>query len=206
MTYLSVTDQIGLNNVRKILTKFCMLEFFFKFKHWIGDLFDSSGKAGSNQNQKSQNNNNMAMFNYGVGGNEIKVDANEAIQEIQENKSLIVSQLTTDESYTPEIVTGLKTVDDVFKHFQPSISVQHETEDGSVINEEFRFQNLGDFTPKSLTQKSDYLQQLSMEQEQYNKIVRQLKTNKVLRSMLENEQTRAAFVEVLKEVAQELEK
>ncbi len=183
-----------------------MLEFFFKFKHWIGDLFDSSGKAGSNQNQKSQNNNNMAMFNYGVGGNEIKVDANEAIQEIQENKSLIVSQLTTDESYTPEIVTGLKTVDDVFKHFQPSISVQHETEDGSVINEEFRFQNLGDFTPKSLTQKSDYLQQLSMEQEQYNKIVRQLKTNKVLRSMLENEQTRAAFVEVLKEVAQELEK
>jgi len=206
MTYLSVTDQIGLNNVRKILTKFCMLEFFFKFKHWIGDLFDSSGKASSNQNQKSQNNNNMAMFNYGVGGNEIKVDANEAIQEIQENKSLIVSQLTTDESYTPEIVTGLKTVDDVFKHFQPSISVQHETEDGSVINEEFRFQNLGDFTPKSLTQKSDYLQQLSMEQEQYNKIVRQLKTNKVLRSMLENEQTRAAFVEVLKEVAQELEK
>ncbi|ASK32264.1 hypothetical protein CEY12_20200 [Chryseobacterium sp. T16E-39] len=183
-----------------------MLEFFFKFKHWIGDLFDSSGKDNPNQNQKSQNNNNMAMFNYGVGGNEIKVDANEAIQEIQENKSLIVSQLTTDESYTPEIVTGLKTVDDVFKHFQPSISVQHETEDGTAVEEEFRFQNLADFTPKNLTQKSEYLQQLSVEQEQYNKIVRQLKTNKILRNMLENEQTRAAFVEVLKEVAQELEK
>ena len=54
------------------------------------------------------------MFNYGVGGNEVKVDANEAIQEIQENKSLIVSQLTTEESYTPEIVTGLKTVEDVW--------------------------------------------------------------------------------------------
>jgi hypothetical protein len=45
-----------------------------------------------------------------------------------------------------------------------------------------------------------------MEQEQYNKIVRQLKTNKILRNMLENDQTRAAFIEVLKEVAQELEK
>ncbi|RZJ44285.1 MAG: hypothetical protein EOO19_12115, partial [Chryseobacterium sp.] len=65
---------------------------------------------------------------------------------------------------------------------------------------------LADFTPKNLVQKSDYLQQLSMEQEQYNKIVRQLKTNKILRNMLENEQTRAAFVEALKEVAQELEK
>jgi predicted component of type VI protein secretion system len=75
-----------------------------------------------------------------------------------------------------------------------------------VVEEEFRFQNLADFTPKNLTQKSAYLQQLSMEQEQYNKIVRQLKTNKILRNMLENDQTRAAFIEVLKEVAQELEK
>lgn len=148
----------------------------------------------------------MAMFNYGVGGNEVKVDANEAIQQIQENKSLIVSQLTTEESYVPEIVTGLKTVDDVFRHFQPSVAVQHETEDGSVVEEEFRFQNLGDFTPKSLTQKSNYLQELSMQQEQYNKIVRQLKNNKILRNMLENDQSRAAFVQALKDVAQELEK
>lgn len=182
-----------------------MLQFFFKFKHWIGQLFDAD-KDNTHQHRKSQNINNMAMFNYGVGGNEVKVDANEAIQQIQENKSLIVSQLTTDESYVPEIVTGLKTVEDVFRHFQPSVQVQHETEDGNIVEEEFRFRNLADFTPKHLTQKSEYLQKLSMEQEQYNKIVRQLKTNKILRNMLENDQTRAAFVEVLKEVAQELEK
>ncbi len=182
-----------------------MLQFFFKFKHWIGQLFVAD-KDNSHQNKTSQNNNNMAMFNYGVGGNEIKVDANEAIQNIQENKSMIVSQLTTDESYVPEVVTGLKTMEDVFRHFQPSVNVQHEAEDGNVVEEEFRFQTLSDFTPKSLTQKSAYLQQLSMEQEQYNKIVRQLKTNKILRNMLENEQSRAAFVEVLKNVAQELEK
>ena len=29
------------------------------------------------------------MFDYGVGGNEVKVDANEAITHIQENRSLI---------------------------------------------------------------------------------------------------------------------
>ncbi|AQX07089.1 hypothetical protein BAX94_05470 [Elizabethkingia meningoseptica] len=148
----------------------------------------------------------MAMYNYGVGGNEIKVDANEAIQEIQENRSLIVSQLTSEEPMMPEIVRGLKTIEDVFRHFEPSVSVQHEKEDGTFIDEEFRFQTLGDFTPKSLTQNSDYLQQLSIEQEQYNKILRQLKNNKILRNMLENEQTKAAFVEVLKEVAKELEK
>jgi vacuolar-type H+-ATPase subunit E/Vma4 len=122
---------------------------FFKFKHWIGQLFDAD-KNNTHQHRKSQNINNMAMFNYGVGGNEVKVDANEAIQQIQENKSLIVSQLTTDESYVPEIVTGLKTVEDVFKHFQPSVSVQHETEDGNVWKRNSVFRILRTFTPKIL--------------------------------------------------------
>ncbi len=148
----------------------------------------------------------MAMFNYGVGGNEIKVDANEAIQEIQENRTLLVSKLTADEPFIPEIVKGLKTVEDVFRHYQPAINVSHESEDGTIVDEEFRFQNLGDFTPKNITQNSEYLKQLSVEQEQYNKILRQLKTNKILKNVLENEQTKSALVEVLREVAQELEK
>lgn len=148
----------------------------------------------------------MAMFNYGVGGNELKVDANEAIQDIQENRSLIVSKLTDDEPFIPEITRGLKNIDDVFKHFQPSVTVQHEAEDGTLVDEEFRFRNLADFTPKNMTQNSEYLQQLSVEQEQYNKILRQLKNNKILRKVLETEQTKNAFVEVLKEVASELEK
>ena len=73
----------------------------------------------------------MAMFDYGVGGNEVKVEANEAIHFIQENRALLVSKLTSDEPFAPEIVKGLKTVDDVFRHFQPSVGVQHETEDGA---------------------------------------------------------------------------
>lgn len=180
-----------------------MSNFFSNFKKSINKLFVKSENNEVITTKKSQN---MAMFNYGVGGNEIKVDANEAIQEIQENRSLIVSQLTSDETMVPEIVRGLKTVDDVFRHFQPAVSVHHEKEDGSLMDEEFRFQTLGDFTPKNLTQNSAYLQQLSVEQEQYNKILRQLKNNKILRAMLENEQTKTAFVDVLKEVAKELEK
>ena len=60
----------------------------------------------------------MAVYNYGVGGNEVKVDANEAIQNIQENRTLLVSQLTSDEPFIPEVVKGLKTVEDVFRHFE----------------------------------------------------------------------------------------
>lgn len=154
------------------------------------------------QNQKSTT---MAMFNYGVGGNEVKVDANEAIQDIQENKTLLVSKLTTDETMSPEIVSGLKTVEDVFRHFQPQIAVEHESEDGETVNEDFKFRNLGDFTPKNLTQNSNYLSNLSLEEEQYNKIIRQLRNNKVLRNILADGGSKAALVQALKAVASELE-
>lgn len=179
-----------------------MSNFFSKFRK----LFQNLTVKKEQQIVTTKNTSIMAMYNYGVGGNEIKVDANEAIQEIQENRSLIVSQLTSEETMVPEIVRGLKTVEDVFRHFQPAVSVQHETEEGSFVDEEFRFQNLGDFTPKKLTQNSDYLQKLSIEQEQYNKILRQLKSNKILKNVLENDQTKSAFIEALKEVAKELDK
>lgn len=148
----------------------------------------------------------MAIFDYGVGGNEVKVEANEAIHFIQENRALLVSKLTSDEPFAPEIVKGLKTVDDVFRHFQPSVGVQHETEDGALVDEEFRFNTLADFTPKNLTENSAHLKKLQIEQEQYNKILRQLKNNKILKNILENEQTKKSLVQVLKDVAQELEK
>ncbi len=72
----------------------------------------------------------MAMYNYEVGGNEVKVDANEAINEIQANKTLLVSQLTHDEPIQPEIVPGLKTVEDVFRHFKPNIEIEMATAEG----------------------------------------------------------------------------
>lgn len=34
------------------------------------------------------------MYNYGIGGNEVKVDANESIAEIPSNRTLIVQKLT----------------------------------------------------------------------------------------------------------------
>lgn len=148
----------------------------------------------------------MSMFNYGVGGNEARVDANESVQEIQENKTMLVSKLTTEDTVSPEIVKGLKTVDDVFKHFKPSITVDHETADGETVSEDFAFGKIADFTPKSLVQHSAFLQNLNLEQQQYNNIIRQLRNNKVLNTMLTNEQAKTEFIEALRSVASELEK
>ena len=147
----------------------------------------------------------MAMFNYGVGGNEVKVDANEAINDIQHNKTLLVSQLTHEDPVQPENVKGLKTVEEVFNHFKPTVDVEMETADGQTVKENLKFNHLGDFTPKSLTKQSGFLNNLNIQQEQYGKIMKQLKVNKVLQSMLASEETKNDMVEALKQMVHELE-
>lgn len=151
-------------------------------------------------------NETMAMFNYGVGGNEIKVDANDAVQEIQGNKSLLVAKLTTDEVISPEIVTGLKTVEQVFHHYAPKVTIEHETPEGQTVKEEFRFKNLGDFTSQKMIENSPFLKGLQVDEEQYNKILKQVRVNKVLRKLLENATAKEEFAAALRTIAQELEK
>ena len=150
-------------------------------------------------------NETMTMFNYGVGGNEIKVDANEAIQEIQGNKSLLVAKLTTEDAISPEIVTGLKTVEEVFNYYSPRMEMEHCTPEGQTVKEEFRFKNLGDFTPKKMIENSPFLKGLKVDEEQYNKIVKQLRVNKVLQKLVENEAAKKEFAATLRTIAKELE-
>ena len=58
----------------------------------------------------------MDLGNYGIGGNEVKIDASEGIAEIPQNRTLLVEQLTKDEAVAPEVVAGLTNIDEVFAH------------------------------------------------------------------------------------------
>ena len=49
----------------------------------------------------------MAILEYGIGGNEVKVDTSEAIANIPENRSLIVEQLTACLLYTSDAADEL---------------------------------------------------------------------------------------------------
>ncbi len=182
-----------------------------------GNYFEKTNKHNSSsdlndisqvhplENKSSLKTNNMAMFNYEVGGNEVKVDANEAINEIQANKTILVSQLTDEEPIQPETVEGLKTLEDVFRHFKPSIAIEMQNADGESIKEQLRFAKLDDFTPKGITRQSAFLNSLKIQQEQYTKIMKQLKSNKVLQTMLANPDTKDAIINALKQVTSELE-
>ena len=145
------------------------------------------------------------MFNYGIGGNEIRPDASEAIADIPKNRTLVVEKLTDQAPVKPEMVYDLKNVDEVFAHFKPKVEVELEKEDGSSTNEALSFSNLGDFGTKGITNQNQFLQDLNQKQDQYMKIIKQLKSNKSLKTILENPDTKVAFVGALLALIQEIE-
>jgi hypothetical protein len=129
----------------------------------------------------------------------------EGFIEISPNKTLFIQKLTADDPVRPEIVEGLQTIEEVFEHYQPNCDVELEREDGSLMKDNFRFRGLGDFDVKSLTNQSAYLKNLSLENDAYLKIIKQLKMNKSLKNVIENPVTRSAFINALTALAAELE-
>lgn len=129
----------------------------------------------------------------------------EGFVEISPNKTLFVKKLSYDDPIKPEIVEDLQTVEQVFDYFKPNCDVELNKEDGSVTKENFKFAGLGDFDVKNLINQSSYLKNLSIENDAYLKIIKQLKTNKSLTKVIENPETKNAFINALKALAAELE-
>lgn len=146
----------------------------------------------------------MSILDYGIGGNEVKRDASEAIAKIPSNRTLLVEKLTVDEPMFPETVEGLTTIEAVFEAFRPNVDVAFETAEGEPVQENFVFRNTGDFQVKNLTNQSPFLKKLEIQRDFHTKLVKQLRTNKILQRALENEETKKAFIEVLTQLKREL--
>jgi len=142
---------------------------------------------------------------YELGGQEVPRDASEAITELTQNKTLMVEKLTGDAPVKPEITEGLKTVDDVFEHFQPSVKMSFENADGAPVEEELKFRNLGHFGQKGITKQSPFLQGLDHQKENYEKFMRTLKSNKVLQKVLADPDAKAAYLAAINELLGEIE-
>lgn len=148
----------------------------------------------------------MDLENYGIGGNEVKIDASEGIAEIPQNRTLLVNQLTKDEPLAPELVEGLTNIDDVFAHFRPEIDIEFTDAEGASVEENFRFGNVGDFSMKKMTEQSPYLSGLDTDKQFADRMAKSLRSNKVLQRTLENPTTRAAFISALEILRDDLKK
>lgn len=135
----------------------------------------------------------------------MKTDAAESVANIPENRSLIVEQLTADEPVVPEAISGLTTIEEVFSHFSPNLDIQFEDADGQPVTENFSFKSVADFSVKNMTENSAFLKDLNMEKEFYEGLIKQLRSNKVLQRVLENAESKEAFIAALRELKTELE-
>lgn len=145
------------------------------------------------------------MYNYGIGGQERKLDnAQEAIADIPLNRTLLLEKLTDSPPTKFEIVHGLQTIDDVFENFKPSVEVDFQDEEGIIVPEKLNFKNLGDFSRKGIINQSDFLQDLNAQADDLQKLMRQLKSNKVLKAALENPEAKGAFLAALDALIDEL--
>jgi len=144
------------------------------------------------------------MAIYDIGGSEVKGDASEAMSEIPQNRTLMVEKLTQEPPVKPEIVEGLKSVDEVFEHFSPSVEMEFHDSEGGSRKETLKFRNLGDFGVKGITNQSEFMQNLTSQKEQNQKIIKQLKTNKLFQKALENEEQKAALLNAINALIKEI--
>ncbi len=144
------------------------------------------------------------MSSYGIGGNEVQTDASEAFGDIPQNRTLMAEKLTKDAPVKPEIVHGLQTVEQVFEHYKPNVAIDFEDAEGVSKKETLNFSNLGDFGVKGITEQSEFLKDNSIKKEEFLKIMKQLKSNKLLKTALADPDAKAALLNAIQAMRSEL--
>lgn len=142
--------------------------------------------------------------NYGIGGNEVQTDAFEAFADIPRNRTLMAELLTNDPPLKPEIVHDIQTIDQVFDYYKPNIDIDFEDADGVAKKENLKFTNLGDFGTKGITAQSSFLTDITNEGDEYLKIVKQLKSNKILKTALADSAAKQSLLDAVNSMIAEL--
>jgi predicted component of type VI protein secretion system len=145
------------------------------------------------------------MYNYDIGGQERKIEVSEGIADIPQNRTLLIEQLTDEPPMSPQIIPDLKNINDVFSFFKPAKAVDFETAEGASKSEQLHFESLADFGKQGIIKQSAYLNELSHQVEDLQKFARQLKSNKILKTLLENKEAKASYMACVQALIFELD-
>jgi hypothetical protein len=145
------------------------------------------------------------MFDFEIGGNEIKPESAEGIANIPHNRTLLAQKLTQQAPINPEAVYGLKTVEAVFDHFKPEVEVELESIEGMPVKETMQFRSVADFRVKEMVARSPFLRSQDAQYQEYTQISRRLQGHRILQTALSNADTKAALIETLQALVAELD-
>lgn len=147
------------------------------------------------------------MAKYKIGGIPVELDnANAGVPLIHPNRTVFVQKLTDKPSRTDlDIVEGLESIDDVFKHYKPSVKVEFKDANGKTKKEEIAFENKGNFGAKGLVEQSEFLKAAQREDAILAELIKNVKSDKFLQKALANAETKQAFINGLKAMLQTLQ-
>ncbi len=136
----------------------------------------------------------------------LDVNTSDAIVEFPQNRTLMVEQLTDTPPSKAEIQKDFACLQDLFDHYQPNIkNLEYEDLQGKTVKEDLAFRELKDFEPDSVIKNSQFLSDLKMTRDSYDKVEQQLMRNKALRDALSNEESRQNLVKSLQALLAELQ-
>lgn len=144
------------------------------------------------------------MAKYELGGHEVKQGTGgEAVNALDQNKTMLISKLTGEDPLKPEFHTDLKTINDVFDRFKPEADLEFEDADGSPVNNTLQFRSVGDFGKKGLIKNSDFLQDLEAQRSEYQKFIKMLKI-KQMNNIINDADAKQAYINALQSMIDEL--
>jgi len=138
-----------------------------------------------------------------IGGQLVPQQSFEAISQVSSNKTLFVEKFTSKPA-KPEIIKGLKTIDELFQHFKPSEEVEFTNAEGAPVKEDLNFTNLSDFYKQGIIDQSEFLKVTQLEQATFQNIFKQLKSNKILKSALADPAAKTDYINALKYLIDEI--
>ena len=145
------------------------------------------------------------MAKYDLGGHEIKQGTGgEAVNALDQNKTLFVTNLTGDEAVKPEFGESLKTINDVFDHYKPTKEIEFTDDDGAPVANTLSFNGVADFGKKGLINNSDFLQNLEAQRSEYQKFIKMLKI-KQMGNIVNDVEAKQSYIEILQNMIAELE-
>lgn len=137
-------------------------------------------------------------------------ESNAKVTPIDNNKTLMIDQYTSDaEPGNPEFVEDIRTIEDAFAHFKPSVEVDFTDEEGGSTSEKLHFGELRDFEAQGgkgrLVANSQFLSGVKQKIDTNIKIRKSIEQNRKLRDILKDSSAKDELKEMLKAMLEELE-
>lgn len=137
-------------------------------------------------------------------------ESNAVASPIDNNKTLLIDQYTADvEPGSPDFVENIRSIQDAFDYFKPSVEVDFTDEEGGSVSERLNFGEIRDFEADGgkgrLVNNSQFLSSIKMKVDTNAKIRKSIEQNRKLRDILKDAGSREELKEMLESMLNELE-